>query len=309
MNARDRFVAFRRSLGRTPPLDRQVVRARGLSFAVFTSPPVAGQPPLLCVNGGMLYSHAMLWPALSPLAAQRQVILYDQRGRGESDAPPDPLAATIHDDAADVPALRRALGIRQWDVLGHSWGGGIAMLATAGDPAGVRRLVTVDAVGPRSSWMQPTRVNSRRAASEGDRATIDRITELALQDPDPQLHSDFSRASYPAWFVNPELAAFFTPPVALSPTGAAVLAELRRNGYDWRDRLRTLSTPTLVLHGEGDALPPSVSTEIAEVLPQARQRIVPDSGHMPFWEAPERFFSLVNAYLLAASPGAARLEA
>src|SRR5690349_3152251 len=132
---RDRFVAFRRSLPRTPPLERQTVRSRGLAFAVFTTPPVddPDATPLLCINGGMLYDHSMLWPALSPLAQRRQVILYDQRGRGQSEPPQDPANASIEDDATDIGALRRALGIRRWDVLGHSWGGGIALLATSLD--------------------------------------------------------------------------------------------------------------------------------------------------------------------------------
>src|SRR4051812_47749541 len=130
---REEFIAYRRSLGRTPTLDRMTVRVRGLDLAVWTSPPVAGTTPLLLVNGGLLYDHALLWPALSPLASARQVILYDQRGRGASQAPPNPLDARIEDDAEDVGALRRALGIRQWDVLGHSWGGGIAMLSTVRD--------------------------------------------------------------------------------------------------------------------------------------------------------------------------------
>jgi Predicted hydrolases or acyltransferases (alpha/beta hydrolase superfamily) len=128
-------------------------RVRGLHLAVWTSPPVAGELPLLLVNGGMINDHSLLWPALSPLAARRQLVLYDQRGRGESQPPADPLAARIEDDAEDIGALRRALGIRRWDVLGHSWGGGIAMLGVARDLAATRRLVTVDAVGPTSAWM------------------------------------------------------------------------------------------------------------------------------------------------------------
>jgi proline iminopeptidase len=79
---RDAFIAFRRSLGRTPPLQRMTVRVRGLDFAVWTSDPVGNATPLLLVNGGLLYDHSLLWPSLSPLAADRQVILYDQRGRG-----------------------------------------------------------------------------------------------------------------------------------------------------------------------------------------------------------------------------------
>ena len=177
----DDFLAFRRSIGRTPALDRMSVRVRGLDFAVWTSAPVGSTPPLLLVNGGLLYDHALLWPALSPLAVNRQVILYDQRGRGETQAPSDPLAARIEDDAEDIPALRRALGIRQWDVLGHSWGGGIGMLAAARDLAGTRRLVTVNAVGPTSTWMLELHANALQRVGDDQRGR-QRAIRNDLQD-------------------------------------------------------------------------------------------------------------------------------
>jgi proline iminopeptidase len=291
------FLSFRRSIPRAPRLNRQTVRVRGIEFAVFTSPPAEGAPPVVCVNGGMIYDHSMLWPALSPLAGQRQVILYDQRGRGASSAPADPSAASIEDDAADLVALRRALGIRRWDVLGHSWGGGIAMLAAAADPAGVRRLALVDAVGPTSDWIAPLRraVLARLAGAERD--AVASISEEALRAPDPVVHSRYARAVYPAWFAAHDMASHFTPPVAQSETGAAVLARLRREGYDWRPKLRALSVPTFVVHGEEDVLPPSVALEISNTLPDARRCVVPSSGHMPFWEAPARFFSLIESFL------------
>jgi proline iminopeptidase len=290
------FVAFRKSLGRTPPLDKQMVRARGLTFAVFSTPPVAGTPPIVCINGGMLYDHSMLWPALSPLAARRQVILYDQRGRGASSAPADPAQATIDDDAADVGALRRALGIRQWDVLGHSWGGGIAMLGTARDPAGVRKLVLVNAVGPTSSWMSTLRLNVLARVEGEQHDIVSRTTEEMLGVPDPALHSSYSRAVYPAWFFDREMALRFAPPDARSETGAAVLARLRR-GYDWTSTIHNVSAPTLVIHGEEDALPLAVSVENSYIIPNARREVVPSSGHMPFWEAPQRFFALIDSFL------------
>lgn len=291
------FLAFRKSLPRAPRLERQTVRARGLAFAVFSSPPVGSAPPIVCINGGMLYDHSMLWPALSPLAIKRQVILYDQRGRGASAAPPDPLAASIDDDAADVGALRRALGVRQWDVLGHSWGGGIAMLGAARDPAGVRRLVLVDAVGPTSDWMAPLRENVLHRLEGTEQDAVAHIAEASLADPDPALHSAYARAVYPAWFADHEMAGHFTPPEALSQTGAAVLARLRREGYDWRDTVRAVSAPTLVIHGEADALPLAVSETNSYILERAHRAVLPSSGHMPFWEAPERFFSLIDSFL------------
>ncbi|HEY2066548.1 MAG TPA: alpha/beta hydrolase [Gemmatimonadaceae bacterium] len=304
--SRNDFLAFRRSLGRTPPLDRMTVRVRGLALAVFTSPPVAGALPLLLVNGGLIYDHTLLWPALSPLAAGRQVILYDQRGRGASQPPPNPLDATIEDDADDVGALRRALGIRQWDVLGHSWGGGIALLGVARDLAGTRRLVTVDAVGPTSAWMPPLHDVQLSRLTGGDLATLQRMSDTALHTPDPAVHTAHGRAVYPAWFADPELAAFFKPPASTSATGAAVVARLRREGYDWRERLRALSTPVLVIHGERDALPAAVALELVGLLPRALHTLLPDAGHMPFWEAPAPFFGAVTAFLDASTAGIRR---
>jgi proline iminopeptidase len=291
------FVAFRRSLPRPPRLERQTVRTRGIEFAVFTSPPVGQTPPLVCVNGGMLYDHSMLWPALSPLAARRQVILYDQCGRGASSAPSDPARASIDDDAEDVGALRRSLGVRRWDVLGHSWGGGIAMLAAANDSAGVRRMVLVDPVWPTSDWMPMLRAAVLARLDGDERQTVASISEDALGVPDPELHSAYSRAVYPAWFADADMAHRFVPPHAMSATGAAILARLRRDGYDWRDRLRALPTPTLVIHGERDPLPLANARANSYIVPVRTEIVIPSAGHMPFWEAPERFFSLIESFL------------
>lgn len=295
-SAYDRFVAFRKTLPRTPRLERQTVKTRGVSFAVFSSPPVAGTLPLICVNGGMLYDHSMLWPALSPLAQTRQVILYDQRGRGASTAPANPEDASIEDDAADIGALRRALGIRQWDVFGHSWGGGIAQLAVAGDAAGVRRLVLADPVWLTSDWMTPLRRNVIDRLQGEQRAAVESIPEESLGTPDPVLHSTYAQAVYPAWFADADMASHFVPPTALSETGTSTLARLRRDGYDWRPRTRGVSTPTLVIHGDADALPLANSVDNLYIGNSPQVVVVP-SGHMPFWEAPERFFSLISSFL------------
>ena len=272
--ARDRLLAFRRSLPHTPKLERQTVRARGLAFAVFSTPPVGNATPVVCINGGMIVDHAMLWPALSPLAEARQVILYDQRGRGASEAPSDPLAARISDDVADLAALRRALGIRRWDLLGQSWGGGIAQLTAAEDAAGTRRLVLVDSVGPTNAWMGPLRTEVLARSSAEDRAVLLEADDAALATPNPAVHLAHLRAAYPAWFVDREFASTFPLPKTASPTGTAVLAQLRRDGYDWRDRVQLIAAPTLVVHGEGDAISPSVARELATIIPHTKR----DSG-------------------------------
>ena len=290
-------MAFRRGLPRPPRLTRKIVPVRGLDLAVFSSPPVPGATPLLCINGGLLFSHAILWPALAPLATKRQLIFYDQRGRGESAVPPGPRAARIEHDAGDVPALREALGLSRWDVLGHSWGGGIAMLAAERDGAAVRRLVLVDAVGVTSDWLADLVPSALPRLEAADRAVLERIDITQLQIPDPGIHSAYSRAMYPAWFADRDLATLFSPPRSTSVTGAAVAARIRREGYDWSAILRGLRVPTIVIHGEADLLPVALAEETAGTIEGARLLLLPGAGHMPFWEAPEHFFSAVDAFL------------
>jgi proline iminopeptidase len=80
-------------------------------------------------------------------------------------------------------------------------------------------------------------------------------------------------------------------------TGAAVAARIRREGYDWTSLLRAVSAPTLVIHGDRDLLPPRVAHELLAVIPNARLVLIPGAGHMPFWEAPETFFQIVEEFL------------
>lgn len=311
-SAVDRFHAWRRTLPRPPRLVRHDVTARGLTFATWHTPTTqenADQLPLCCVNGGLLFDHRLLWPALSPLAATRRLIFYDQRGRGRTPPPPGLRAARIEHDALDLPAIRHALGIDRWDLLGHSWGGGIAMLAAAADRDATRRLVLVDPVGTRSDdWLPQLtdRALERLTPAQADRLrdAHDRTRPGTPTAADAEALSDYSQAIYPAWFADPALGALFTPPRSSSATGAVVSARLRAEGYDWRDRLTDLGLPTLLLHGEADLIPTEVARETVRTLGEATTRLalVPDAGHNPFWEAPSIVFPAIEQFLTAADP-------
>lgn len=304
MNARDRYTAFKKAQPRSPRLTRETVSARGLDFAVWRSPHIEGVPPLLCVNGGMLYSHALLWPALAPLAATRQVILYDQRGRGASSIPPAPRSTRIEFDAGDIPALRTALGVARWDILGHSWGGGISMLAAANDAAGTRRLVLVNAVGATSDWVSHLHIDALARLGGIEHTALALLDPRALATDDPTVHADYSRAIYPAYFADQEFARGFAPPREGSASGAAVSARLRREGYDWRETVARIGATTLVVHGRQDVLPSRLAEESAALIPKASLVLIDGAGHMPFWEQPELFFGPVERFLAEPDVGA-----
>jgi pimeloyl-ACP methyl ester carboxylesterase len=241
VSARDRYLAFRAAQGRPPALARHTVRARGLDFAVWTSPAVPGAvPPLLRERRPAVRPQGAVADARAARGGPA-ARLYDQRGRGESAAPPGTRAARIEHDAGDLAALRAAaaplLGRdadAPWDVLGHSWGGGIAMLAAAEDPAGVRRLVLADPVGVTGDWLPALHGRALALlAARGDAAAHDALAAsdpAALREPEPLAHAAYARAFYPAWFADGGLARLFVPPArrarraARSPPGSGATA-------------------------------------------------------------------------------------
>jgi proline iminopeptidase len=134
---------------------------------------------------------------------------------------------------------------------------------------------------------------------------LQQIDPSELHRDDPSVHSAYSRAIYPAWFGDPDLAQLFAPPRSESRTGAAVASRLRREGYDWTVLVRHVHAETLVVHGEQDLLPASVARELVGLIPKATLELVPGAGHMPFWEQPELFFSAVGRFLDSPHPRSA----
>jgi proline iminopeptidase len=53
----------------------------------------------------------------------------------------------------------------------------------------------------------------------------------------------------------------------------------------------------LVIQGERDLISPAVARELVALIRKSRLALLPNVGHMPFWEAPEAFFALVDAFL------------
>ncbi|MDP9122560.1 MAG: alpha/beta hydrolase, partial [Acidobacteriota bacterium] len=109
--------------------------------------------PLVVANGGPGFDHSYLhvsdvWNAL---ARERPVVLYDQRGNGRSGALKPGQSCTLADQVADLEALRGHLGYERIDLLGHSWGGFLAMAYAARHPERIERFILVDSAAPKWS--------------------------------------------------------------------------------------------------------------------------------------------------------------
>jgi proline iminopeptidase len=98
--------------------------------------------PLVLMHGGPGLDHTTLLP-LQPLADQFTLIFYDHRCNGRSEGA-EVSSMTFENLTADADALRQALGFDQWAVLGHSFGGNVALEYALRYPQSLSRLVLMN---------------------------------------------------------------------------------------------------------------------------------------------------------------------
>lgn len=223
------------------------------------------------------------------IAAERRVIVFDNRGVGGSGGR---TPATVDEMADDAIAFIRALGFDQVDLMGFSLGGFISQVIATKAPSLVRRLVLAG-TGPAGG----AGVGELSPRLLGD--TLHGV--LTLKDPKPYL--------------------FFTRTPNGKAAASAYMSRLRERRHDrvkrtapqgvmaqmrairhWGARapmnLAAITHPVLVANGEDDRmLPTRASFELAHRLPNATLRIYPDAGHGGVFQCHEQFVPQVREFL------------
>ncbi len=271
-------------------------RNTGLSFYYrILGTPREDRPPVMALHGGPGGSHDILVPGAAPLARTRAVIFYDQRGCGRSDRLSEDTSCTLADNVADLEHLRRTLVAGPVDLMGHSWGGLLALAYALDYGGNVRRLILIaPAVThyPNASWsdflatLTPDVLSAIAVVRENRgyspvarQAAVWRLT----------IREFFHRREV---LDKIDLEAMpFSPQV-----GIRLIGDL--DGLDLRPRLAHLRIPTLIVAGRHDRrLPLSYHENLAALLPDASLEVFENSGHFPFLEEPERFACVVDEFL------------
>ncbi len=261
------------------------ITVRGRQVRVSVRPargPLQNQPPLLLCNG-IGASFEVLQPLVDALDPDRGVIRFDVPGVGGSPLPRHPyVLATL---APWVAAMAEQLGHREFDVLGLSWGGGLAQQLSVQCRQRVRRLVLV-ATGT-GSLMVPAH----------PRVLAKMMT--------PRRHRDPAYARSIA-------AEIYGGSMRTSPErGARLLhADTRagpRRGYYYQlaaatgwcslPFLRMVQQPTLVLAGDDDPIIPLVNAKVlARFIPRARLHVY-SGGHLGILTESDELAPVVEEFL------------
>ena len=261
--------------------------------------------PFVVLHGGPGMWHDELLPFFDDLASDHLVVFYDQRGNGRSsmrEITPDNF--TVDWLVSDLEELRRVWGFDRINVIGHSWGGLLAMYYATEHPDRVARLILIDAAPVNSDLV----VASYRALI--DRFTEDEWSHLeALYDSGPYLagdpgsHNEAMRLSEGATFHIADARERYFDLVAFDAVTAANMvaisgpARAMKLNVTVQDKLKNINCPTLIIHGREDFIVAAAPELVHRLVPNSQLVVIPHSGHYPFIEQPDTFSETLRRFI------------
>lgn len=263
--------------------------------------------PIVVIHGGPGMDHESLAADLEPLAKHHRVIYYDQRGGGQSTLPADPAVLTIDDHVRDLEALRQHLGLEKLTLVAHSFGPAIAALYAIRYPEHVERMVFLGPIPPRKG-----KFFEEFGATIGQRLTDEQKKRAEELQKELATAADANAVCRQYW-------AIMTPPRLGKSAPASVVksdlctapAEAIRYGmtktnpatfgslgdWNWTADLARVKAPTLIIHGEEDAIPMAMVSEWVTALPNARILRLAHTAHFPHAEQPKVVFPAIETFL------------
>ncbi len=259
--------------------------------------------PILIVHGGPGMDHSYFLPQMASLARHYRLIFFDQRGSGKSAADVDSSSMTVNTFVADIDGVRRALHLGRVNLLGHSWGGLLAMRYALSHPDHLESLILVNPTPATSAMRDSSFAIMRERASSADTLALSQITSSAgFRQSSPETMTRFFRLLFKPTFADQRYVDSLTLQFPLDyAVRRKTVNYLNRDAtvrsYDLRAGLRDLRCRALIIGGDHDMIPKAALEEIHHSLVGSRLVIISNCGHFPFVEAPGEFDKAIEQFL------------
>ena len=279
-----------------------------------------GADTLVVVHGGPGNSLESVRPDFEPLAKNRRVIYYDQRGQGRSQLLKDGKLLGYEQHVADLEAVRQHFKLDKMSLMGNSWGGLLASLYAVAHPDRIERLILDSPASPIRGFLDDMEDEiSRRTAKVYTPEQLARFRSIRggdawLKAKDPvAICREFFLAILRVYTYSQTLEGNFKGDVCAGGPESVRLSRVV-NGHAWRslgdynlmDKLGALKAPVLVIHGVADVIPLKSSEFWASGYPNARLLLIEKAGHMAQIERPDVFFPAIETFLKGSFPAEAK---
>jgi proline iminopeptidase len=269
---------------------------------------IGGGQPLVLLHGGPDFDHSYLLPDMDRLADSFRLIYYDQRGRGRSAVNVQPEEVTLGSEIEDLESLREYFRLETAALLGHSWGGLLALEYALRHPERVSHLILMNTAPVSEEDLMLLRRDRRQRAGADIENLMARAAEARYQEGDPEAVTEYYRIHFRLALRKPEhleqviqrLKASFTREGILKARQIEerLAQETWFSGeYNLLPKLEGLNIPALVVHGEHDLIPIECAAHIAQAIPGARLAILKDCGHFAFLESPDGVRKEINDFV------------
>lgn len=280
----------------------------------------SGSETLVAVHGGPGNSLTSIEPDLEPLAKNRRVIYYDQRGNGRSDLIKDREKLSINKHIEDLETVRKFFNLDKMTLLGNSWGGLLVSYYAIAHPDKIERMILHSPAEPTQDLMFKavdeiqSRIDQRYDRAQRDRFRVVSNPQTWLKADDPRaVCQEFFRMIFPVYVSKEESVKLLKGDVC-SGSEDAVRNQQFVNQQIWRTlgswnllpSLGVVKTPVLVIHGAADPIPVESAEAWASAMPNARLLVINGAGHIPQIEQPGIFFKAVETFLEGSFPADAK---
>ncbi len=259
--------------------------------------------PIIVIHGGPDFDHTYLLPDMDRLSDSYRLIYYDQRGRGRSRGDLQLEHINIEKYVEDLDGVRKHLRLDAVAILGHSWGGHLAMQYALQHPDRVSHMILMNtAPASHEDYLLLRQERVRRRAVHEER--LNALTSSpGYRDGDPEAVAEYYRIDFGTTFKQPKhlarLTLRWTKEDILS--GRAIEDRLMERLY-WSEgftiipELKQLRNPTLIIHGDYDFVPVQCAARIAEAMSGAHLVIIGESGHFSYIDAPEEVRTAIGQF-------------
>lgn len=257
--------------------------------------------PIVVIHGGPVLDHGYLESSFEPLAQSYKLLYYDQRLSGRSSADVDPSGITLDDFVEDIEALRQEFQFDSVHLLGHSWGGLLAMKYAIKYPSNLNSLILLNSMPANTEdWRQESQMVARRTSVEDSLERQKIMSSELFQNNPPKAIEELLIISFRNQFENPALADsldFYIPEdyMVRSRRFGSLMAEL--SNYDLYDPLSSLQIPTLLVYGSSEPAVEISGQKLESTISNSHLSVIQNSGHFPFIEQPDQLMNELKTFL------------